>query len=384
MKTNDLNNSPFDKTAFGSLDRTDAAAPYDLTNEGGITTAETSAASHETDLPRLVTRGESFDEDTDQNDGESHELCIRDNKAVLITTALPVININPEAAIVDFLNCSFNFENIEIQEFFSGLLPILGHSFTPAIDRGMGFRGYKYSFKLGNSAALFAYGGNRGTGFLSFSGVSCHRIPDWPRLVDFLELRMKARITRWDGAYDDFSGTHSVDNALRMYQEGLFNSGGRKPLMDLRGNWIEPDGRGRTLYIGTSKNGKMARIYEKGMQLKIPFHPWVRWEVQLGNRDRVIPWEAVLHPGNYLAGTYINALSWISEEQSRIKTLQNTAKLGYESLNHWHKNSWGKHINVMMIKEGEDAERVIEILRRDGFPARLDLPDLPNYGKVLP
>ena len=64
-------------------------------------------------------------------------------------------------------------------------------------------------------------------------------------LVDFLENNLKAHITRWDGAYDDFEGKHSVDNALRMYKEGLFSNGGRKPLMDQAGNWLEPDGRGR-------------------------------------------------------------------------------------------------------------------------------------------
>jgi len=153
--------------------------------------------------------------------------------------------------------------------------------------------------------------------------------------------------------------------------------------MDQRGNWIEPDGRGRTLYIGSSDNGKLTRIYEKGMQLGIPYHPWVRWETQLGNRDREIPWNAVLEPGKYLAGCYPKAMGWISKEQSRIRTLQKTADIGYTSLNHWASVAYGKHINVMMQKEGS-AEKVVEILRRAGSPARLTLPEIPNYGRVVP
>ena len=158
-----------------------------------------------------------------------------------------------------------------------------------------------------------------------------------------------------------------------MYQEGLFTNGGRKPLMDQRGNWIEPDGRGRTLYIGSSENGKLTRVYEKGMQLGIPYHQWVRWETQLGNRDREIPWEAVLEPGKYLAGCYPKAMGWISEEQSRIRTIQKTAEAGYDSLTHWLSVAYGKQINVMMDKEGS-AEKVIELIRRSGLPTRLQLP----------
>jgi len=372
------------ETALGSQARTDAPAPPEPRNEGGISQAETSDTSIAIEIPRLVTRGESLNEETNQNTGESYELCVRGNKPVVITTSLPNPEINPQAAIVDFLNCSFSIANLGLDELFGELLPILGNGFSPAVNRNMGKYGYKYSFALGQTSALFAHGGNRDTGFLSLSGESCHRIPDWPRLVNYLQHTLKAHITRWDGAFDDFMGIHSVDNALEMFKQGLFNSGGREPLMDQRGNWVKPDGRGRTLYIGSSKNGKLARIYEKGMQLGLPYQPWVRWEVQLGSRDRIIPWEAVLEPGKYLAGSYINALSWISEEQSRIRTLQNTATLSYEHLTHWHKNSWGKHINAMMMKEGENAYKVIELLRRDGLPARLDLPILPIYGRVMP
>ena len=380
MSISKSNLNALNKTTFGSSVQHSAIAESAHSNESGINTSQISESSNN---PRLVTRGESLNNDNYQNDGESHEIFSRGGKAVIITTALPVLDINPQAAIVDFLNCSFNFEKISIQGFFAHLLPILGYSFVPAVDRGKGLYGYKHSFQLGETAGIFAYGGNRGTGFLSLSGECCHRIPDWFRLVDFLENDLKAHITRWDGAYDDFEGKHSVNNALRMYQEGLFSNGGRKPLMDQAGNWVEPDGRGRTLYIGSSENGKMARIYEKGMQLKIPFHPWVRWEVQLGNRDRVIPWDAVLQPGRYLAGSYINALSWLSEEQSRIRTLKTTSVLGYESLCHWLKVAYGKQINAMMIKEGS-AEKVIGMIIRDGLPNRLDLPVLPDYGRVLP
>lgn len=375
----------FNETALGSGTLTGALAPAQSPNEGGNSADQYAAASQSKIHPRLVTRGESFEvHETVGDDGETYCIVIQNGRAKAIHIPKPKSDGVSDAAIVDYLNCTFRFEpNSDLTRFFSNLLPTLGSAFAPAVDRGISKYNYKRSFKLGNSSAIFAYGGNNDTGFLSFSGTSCHQIPDWPRLVDYLQNELNAHITRWDGAYDDFEGIHSVDKALMMYQEGLFTSGGRKPLMDQRGNWIDPDGRGRTLYIGSSNNGKLTRIYEKGMQLGVPYHPWVRWETQLGNRDREIPWDAVLEPGKYLAGCHPKAMDWISEKQTRIKTLQKTASIGYEHLTNYASIAYGKHINLMMLKEGS-ADKVIEILRRQGFPSRVDLPELHKHGKVMP
>jgi DNA relaxase NicK len=48
--------------------------------------------------------------------------------------------------------------------------------------------------------------------------------------------------------------------------------------------------------VGKRKNGKLLRVYEKGKQLGDESSPWVRWELELHNRDRVIPWEVLLEP----------------------------------------------------------------------------------------
>jgi phage replication initiation protein len=375
----------FHRTAPGSDARTAASAPPAQPNGGGTATAESNATeADQSDAPRLVTRGESSWGEVTGDDGERYIAVIERGRPRLISIPQPKSNGSSSAALVDYLNCSFPFSEREsLADFFHQLLAILGNAFAPIIDRGCGKYGYQYSFKLGESKALFAYGGNGATGFLSFSGESCHQIPDWPRLVNYLSNIRNAHITRWDGAHDDFEGIHSVDDALRMYQAGLFINGGRNPSMDNRGNWIEPDGRGRTLYIGSSDNGKLLRVYEKGMQLGIPWHPWVRWECQLGSTDRIIPWEAVLEPGKYLAGCYPKALGWISEQQSRIRTLQKTAAIGYESLSHWCSVAYGKHIDLMLQVEGT-PEKVVDKLRRPGLPSRLDLPVVPGHGKVLP
>lgn len=343
-------------------------------NEGGLATQLTTDELQDPNHPRLVTRGESlYNEVTDDN-GEKYLLVSDKGRIKTIHLPQPKIDGISSSAIIDFLNCSFHFSDNEgLNDFFSDFIPVVGEAFTPIVNRNAKFHFYEHSFELGDSKAIFAYGGNNNTAMLSFTGFSCHMVPNWSRLVNFLSKIRHAKITRVDCAHDDYDGIHSVDFALQLYLDGKFNTGGREPLIDQKVNWIRPDGKGRTLYVGSAENGKLLRVYEKGMQLGAKWHPWVRWELQYGSRDREIPWEIILSPGKYLAGGYPNATGWISEEQSRILTIQNTTNIGYDSLTKFASLSYGKLINLMLETEGS-AEAVVNKLRRDGLPSRLVLP----------
>ncbi|WP_323142695.1 replication initiation factor domain-containing protein [Massilia phyllosphaerae] len=234
-------------------------------------------------------------------------------------------SVHPYAAITDYLNCTFAFGEFvdALPIFVRQLVDVLGEKFGPVVERpGKGHIGYKKSFVLGNTAALFAYGGQRGTALISLPGEACSVIRDWRPVLSLLSSFPSSRITRWDGAVDDFSGFHSVDYAVACYWRGDFNAGGKTPSCNQNGNWIQPDGTGRTFYVGKRKNGKMLRVYEKGMQLDHRGHPWVRWEVELHNVDRVIPWEVLLEPARYVVGSYPKALQWVQKEMCRIRTIQ--------------------------------------------------------------
>lgn len=329
-------------------------------------------------IPPLVIRGESFDENGFPDSGESYELVAENRRPVLLSHPLPKPDGIPYAAITDYLNCTFPFNSAHLTQFFMQLFVCLGERFTPAVDRGRPLHFYETSYLLGQSSGIFAYG--RQGGILSLTGEACHLVPDWQALVVFLRDKLGARISRWDGAVDDFAGTHSVDMALQMYLDGKFNAGGNEPSCDQRGNWIKPDGKGRTLYVGKRENGKMARIYEKGMQLGKPWHPWVRWEVELHNKDRIIPWEALLEPGCYVAGAYPKALGWVQEEMQRINTIKKTGNISYGCLIQHASNAYGKLVSVMMDIEGS-SEKVVEKLIRDGIPKRLDTPSITGFGK---
>jgi len=214
--------------------------------------------------------------------------------------------------------------------------------------------------------------------WLSLPGAACTLIPleGWTALSIYFSEHLNAKITRWDGAVDDYDGLHSVDWAVSQFKAGHFTAGGNKPSCNQRGNWIEPDGRGRTFYVGKRENGKLIRIYEKGKQLGDPNSPWVRWEVELHNTRRVIPWDVLTRPGQYVAGAYPST-RWAHKESCRIKTAQKTEEITYDSLTHYARQGYGKHLNVMFKKEGS-AEKVMERLVREGRPARLEIPSPPE------
>jgi phage replication initiation protein len=249
----------------------------------------------------------------------------------------------------------------------------VGGPFGVLVARNGGRLHYEHHAAFEHGKVLFCWGGEqqRGTGLLSIPGEGCALVTDWPRLVSFLRDGLHGRITRIDLAHDDYEGVRSVDGAVQMYKDGLFNSGGRKPKTKVAGSWIDPDGSGRTLYVGARENGKQLRVYEKGMQLGKPFDPWVRWEAELHNTDRVVPWESALEPGRYLAGSY-PALSWLSEDACRIRTLHKTDAISLERLTHYARIGFGQLIGTLQDRI-QDASAVVAKLSRPGTPHRLAL-----------
>lgn len=332
--------------------------------------------------PGVVIPGESLSVSKNLDSSESHELVAIGKRAVLIAHPIASESTPGFAAITDYLNCTFPFDlnKHSLAKFVKDFANVAGGQFIKCTSRGKGLNGYEKSFELADDGAKFCYGGQRGTALLMLPGKVCHTIPDWQKLVELLRDQYLARITRWDGAVDDFEGVHSVDWAVDQYKAGNFTNGGNKPSCRQNGNWIQPDGAGRTLYIGKRENGKLLRVYEKGMQCGEPFHPWVRFEVELHNVDRVVPWEVLIEPGKYVAGAFPKALSWIQDEMSRIKTIQKETKLGYEYLVKYASISYGPLVNTMLEVEGS-AQKVIEKLRKDGKPRRLQMPNVAEVRK---
>ena len=127
-------------------------------------------------------------------------------------------------------------------------------------DQQRGLHGWEQSFRFDHGGVMFAFGGQRNTAFLSMPGEGCSYITEWLTLVSFLRDKLQARITRWDGAVDDFNGIHSIEYAVDTYIKGGFKHGGRNPHPKQYGNWITQDDLGRTFEVGNRKNGKLIRI----------------------------------------------------------------------------------------------------------------------------
>lgn len=299
------------------------------------------------DTPRLVTRGENHSDKP-----------------------------NPNAAFIDWLSFTFPWHLTSGDKFRAFDLELRNSfGFGLGKDRARGHLNYERSWEIGDGYGIFATGGKSvaGTSYFSLTGKGCCAVRSWGN-VHLLLGRLRAKITRIDLAHDDYEGERDIELAIRFHLSGQFAGGkGRPPA----GSYIDDfdSGKGKTLYIGSGKSGKLLRVYEKGKQLGDIESKWVRWELELHNKDRDLQHQILLQPGRYLAGSY-PCMSWVSANQSRIKTQQKTAEIGLERLTFHCRNSYGKLVWVLRHILDYTPEQIVAALEVEGYPARLDLPPI--------
>lgn len=230
---------------------------------------------------------------------------------------------------------------------------------------------------------FIAFGGDsqRNTATVQLNAQACSLITDWQALKTWCELNA-SKITRIDLAHDDMAGeVLSIAKAIQWLKDGLFsNNGQREGVTAVKGRLIDDlgSGDGKTLYVGNRKSGKMLRIYEKGKQLGDALSTWVRAEVELKDKDRVIPWDALINPSYYLAAAY-PCLNYLSAIQHKIKTIKKAVSTSLSAAIQHLRYMGGMTIHVMMQKHYGDAFAVVNELIREGVPKRLK-----NYAAHLP
>jgi phage replication initiation protein len=235
--------------------------------------------------------------------------------------------------------------------------------------RARGWFGYTHRLELG-AFGFLAFGGaaQRGTLHVSLNGHACAFVRDW-NAVRLWGETYRAAITRADAAHDDMEARDiDVQRACDWWRIGKFNTNGRPPKAHL-----EDDmglGTGKTFYVGRRASGKLLRVYERGKKLGSSGSLWVRAEVELRNKNRVVPWEVVAKPGQYLAGAY-PALRVLCSEQVRVRTTQRAAEISYEAMVRNLRVQGGKSLNVMCKVHQGDAAAVVGRLVREGVPKRL-------------
>ena len=278
-------------------------------------------------------------------------------------------------AHVDALAFSFKMEN-----FTHADLPALCCTlsrFFPHISasaRRGGWMGFSSSADI-NLGGLVAFGGDQQQSrvYVSLMGVACSLCCDWPGLALWLEQE-GCRLSRVDLAYDDLEAkNYTVDAAISDYAAGAFNPANAgtpaKHKLISSGEWGKRPAR--TFYVGKRENGKMCRVYEKGQQLSDLVHPnWVRVEVELRAKDRVIPFDVLTQPAIYLAGAY-PALGWISAIVAYIKTARIVAEKTLDQIATWAQRQVGRAVHALAIFHGGDYFAVVDRIKRAELPRRL-------------
>ena len=213
---------------------------------------------------------------------------------------------------------------------------------------------------------------------LDISGSGCSLVNSWHSVTNFIMSQMNPVLTRVDLAADFQNGEYNVEDCVNWYQSGLFNAGGRNPRHNMVGDWLNPV-YGRTFEVGRRENGKMLRCYEKGRQLGDPDSKWTRFEVELRNIDRVIPFNILTECDHFFTGSYKCLQNLIEAVAQRIETDQTAAKISLEKLMVCVKASYGRLFNVLGLFM--NPEEIFNEISRSGVPARLEKASLQGYLK---
>lgn len=274
------------------------------TSAAGVSDAHAPHAHAAAEAPRVVTTGGIEEAETPPTspesadsmyEGEKVEMLARGkNRVKVFLRPLPHSSASPHVAHIDWFAFTVtppvNESPLWLINTLKELLPLKAITAT-----GKGWNGYKQRHNLlgenETALGLLAFGGDsqRGGLHVELTGQACSLIRDWQAVRAWGEFH-NASITRIDLAHDDLFGQElTVPLALEWHEGGKFSFRARPPkakLIDDLGT-----GDGKTLYIGERANGKQLRIYEKGKQLGDPESPWVRVEVELRNKRRLIPWD---------------------------------------------------------------------------------------------
>ncbi len=263
-----------------------------------------------------------------------------------------------------------------VREASRKLEKIFGFGVTKHRKKGMNF--YTDSWLLGDDFGFVCFGGQRRTMLITLNGLGCaNALKGWElRLYKFLnEDAIRPTITRIDLAHDDLLGKAvSVNWAENQWEIGGFTpqNGGNPPNIERRGNWHRPTGEGRTLTIGKRTNGKFCRIYEKGKMEGSAESLWTRAEVELKNKDRVLPLDILLRPSDYFTACYPCFSDFDCNAPERIAVKQKTAEITIDKSVRVIQHQFGKYFNVLVALH-EPAE-LVELVRhpnKEGFPQRL-------------
>lgn len=296
----------------------------------------------------------------------------------------------------------------------SDLSLIFGSEFSNLIPKGSTYLQYAHGYTVYSPEREIllnvGIGGERqnNTVLFSLTGMGCKLAQDgWEsRLYDFLNFAQDGKITRIDLAHDDLDGHYSsfdwanqkeTDNAFMLPKTR------NRPACTIAGEFKhgDPLNKGLTLYVGSRKNGKVIRCYEKGKQLGDTSSAWFRSELEIHAKARIIPFDVLLRPTEFFCGAYPYCLELIEIAKKHmgdhtpqtVDKMPATKRQAHITLNRaisLLKHQFGKYLKAfgeIFTKDNEpDYEKIFSKVTtdqvKDYYPKRLRLT--ANYFKNSP
>ena len=283
------------------------------------------------------------------------------------------------AAKIDWMNVTFDHPPMTLHGLLQFLSDCMAGPLSAKLDGGLfGFtERWRVSLRMQDGALVevgaVAMGGEsqKGRWLLQLTGKGCGLVTDWASLQELLE-GFNATLSRVDLAVDFLEGEYTVDDAVDLYEAGAFISRGRNPEFDVQGAWNADGQKGRTVYIGKLKNGKCLCVYEKGKQMNDVKSNWNRFEVRLGNRDRVIPLDVLTNPDKFFCGAYPALSGMLESAAAEIPTIHAEAKTSIAHLLHHMSRCYGKAIHQTMDLTACSTADLVEEMRVVGLPRRVE------------
>lgn len=267
------------------------------------------------------------------------------------------------------------------------LTEIFGFGITSDLKRSRDF--YTNVWELGDNYGYVAFGGasQRGTMLINLSGQGCIAAKaGWEsRLHDFLvDTAARPTITRVDLAHDCMEGEYTVNQVDGWYDDGLFTCSANAPHHEYKGDWKKPNGKGRSVYIGLRRNGKLCRAYEKGRAEGDADSEWLRIEVEFRNNKRVIPLDVLLDPSSYFVGAY-PCLRFLdaSRTPEKIEIKRKAAEINVDASLKNIRASYGKYAFVLRNLLGDEEFLDAITNQSGGWPERLKVPDFETCATAL-
>ena len=251
-----------------------------------------------------------------------------------------------------------------------------------------GKNGYLYGLQFGDKSekrnfGFVCWGGEnqKGSIMFHFTGEGLANASDgWEKNLYLLLSRYSklSKITRVDISHDFLLGNYTLDKALEDWRNDRFTVRQTKPQAELMGSdWISDTRKGRTFYIGSKKSSRILYFYEKGKQLGDKESPWVRLELRQRNKDYIIPFDVLLHPGDYLCSAYpyvSEILSYDFSEQYRFERIKKENGIAVDHVIKYAKMQVSPAIK-MLQSLGLDSDDIVEKLLnpKAKLPKRLQI-----------